>query len=1511
MEAFALTSVNQDGNYYLTSRGEMDFALNVETDCSRICPVAILPSTLLNKMKLSSRLVPVPTVSRIVFLSLSALCIAMPFGIYTGPPDGDPSAWTALVLGYEPHDGPDHMNEGAFDGGNTGTRDDAFEDNSVPDAGEGGGVFNMPTGGKPSPLFGASEFEQQLLRFEEFGAQPMPSTFPDPGVTLPIPVDAQSTPDGTALDYFLAQSVFPQPQAFSNQATTNPWKSLIETYLGQTLATAVGEGRPPGEGWSHQRYAELAPTSSFQTATTGARTNGGLRDSLQKHGYSQGEFAPGFLYHNPAGLPGKEGTTEGIDVRFHPDMPIQTPQTLWTFDGTLPPKLLMARIGNPIHFRHWNGLPIDIASNRGFGCHTLTTHEHNGHTGAESDGYTNAFFFPGQFYDYNWPMIIAGHDTLNTSALDSRAGYPDGVGGIVNVPGDYREVMSTHWFHDHMLDFTAQNVYKGSAAMMNYYSSMDRGNEVINDGVNMRFPSGSALDWGNRDYDVNLAMSCKAWFQDGQLWYNPFQTDGFLGDIVLTNWLYSPYMDVRARKYRFRLLNASVARYFKFALVVELPAGQGSLPGPADSLVSYDPVPFHMIANDGNIMAHAIPFDGTGGTSVGELPTMGIGERYDIIVDFSQYQPGDKIYMVNLMEHQTGRKPNRAVKLGNVLNGSYAPATVDDDADGVPDRWINGDPTVLPFLELRVQAMAPGQSDQSMNPADYEPGKKIMVPQPTFSAAELANARVREFKFGRSSGTDEMPWTIKTNDGAFNMDPRRITAAPNIGDVEIWKLETGGGWSHPVHIHFEEGKILSRDDEPPPIWERFGRKDIYRIGNEVDSSREISIALRFRDFNGTYMEHCHNTTHEDTAMLKRWDLEFPGQVKLMPSPLPSWDFVDYVDTFALPHFRVGEDGVGNGGGGGYGGGGSPPVALPDQAATTPPSAVFINVVANDLDPDGDLDPESVVIGIPPTMGAAIVVGGGWVRYTPNATATGTDTFQYSVSDLLGNTSLPALVSVSLGGSGGNTPPVAVPDQASTSAPNPVDIRVTDNDFDADGDLDVESVALVSQPTQGTASVTGGGWVRYVPNNGASGTDSFLYTVSDLAGNVSNQASVVVSIGGGGGGGGSPPQANADQAGTNVPNAVDVRVTDNDFDVDGDLDVESVVIDTQPSQGTATASGNGWVRYTPNSGASGTDSFIYTVSDLAGNVSNKATVTIALSGGGNGSPPQANPDQGATTASNWVDVRVTDNDSDPDGDLDIESVTLTSTPAQGTSVVLGGGWVRYSANASAAGSDSFGYLVSDFAGNVSNATSVTININGGGGGNGGNNPPSAIFDQAITPGDQFVDFSLTSNDVDPDGDLDPSSVVIMSSPMQGTVVLLGNGVVRFTPFVNLSSSDSFTYRVYDLAGNVSNSASVQVTINGTKGTPPVGLFDQAEVKVGGFVDVELAGNDYDIDGDLDVESIELTRQTLKGSVVILGGGWVRYTPSVAGRTSDSFTYVIYDLAGNMSSETTCSISIGKD
>ena len=107
-----------------------------------------------------------------------------------------------------------------------------------------------------------------------------------------------------------------------------------------------------------------------------------------------------------------------MPLRFHPKLPIQNPNSVWTFNGTIPPKLVMGRYGEPILFRHHNGLPADVTQNGGFGRHTISTHEHNGHHGAENDGFTGAFFFPGQFYDYHWPIVLAGHDSMNTDATD-------------------------------------------------------------------------------------------------------------------------------------------------------------------------------------------------------------------------------------------------------------------------------------------------------------------------------------------------------------------------------------------------------------------------------------------------------------------------------------------------------------------------------------------------------------------------------------------------------------------------------------------------------------------------------------------------------------------------------------------------------------------------------------------------------------------------------------------------------------------------------------------------------------------------------------------------------------------------------------------------------------------------------------------------------------------------------------------------------------------------------------
>ncbi|MCY7301408.1 MAG: multicopper oxidase domain-containing protein, partial [Ilumatobacteraceae bacterium] len=527
-----------------------------------------------------------------------------------------------------------------------------------------------------------------------------------------------------------------------------------------------------------------------------------------------------------------------MPVRFHPNMPIQDPNSVWTFNGTVPPKLVLSRYGEPLLLRHHNKLPFNPKQNNGFGRHTITTHEHNGHHGAENDGFTGAFFFPGQFYDYHWPLVLAGFTTINTAATDIRAGSPNGSGGITRIPGDYTETMGTHWFHDHMFEFTAQNVYKGNHALHNIYSAIDRGNEAINDGVNLRLPSGTAKDWGNLEYDINLLVADKSFNSSGQLQFDIFDTEGFLGDLITVNLAYKPYFEVERRKYRFRILNGSIARMYKMGLS--------------------DGKPFYMIANDGNLMPQRLLMTA--------LDIHGVAERYDIVIDFTQWSVGSKVQMVNMAEHSNGKLVDKVLSLSEAMSGN------------------SPDPGVGAFLEFRI-VRNPAQPDNSQVPLNLLPNPSLSVPV----------ARERLFEFGRGANqtlpqtnnpatASEGAWGIKTDGGAMLAAAySRISAQPKFNTREVWTLKTGGGWDHPIHIHFEEGQILSRDGSAAnvPAWEK-GRKDVYRLR----PGGEMKISLQFRDWGGMFMSHCHTTTHEDHAMLMRWDMSNAGAPFLQPLPTP-------------------------------------------------------------------------------------------------------------------------------------------------------------------------------------------------------------------------------------------------------------------------------------------------------------------------------------------------------------------------------------------------------------------------------------------------------------------------------------------------------------------------------------------------------------------------------------------------------------------------------------------------
>ena len=112
------------------------------------------------------------------------------------------------------------------------------------------------------------------------------------------------------------------------------------------------------------------------------------------------------------------------------------------------------------------------------------------------------------------------------------------------------------------------------------------------------------------------------------------------------------------------------------------------------------------------------------------------------------------------------------------------------------------------------------------------------------------------------------PWSIKVNGQAAHTAQRQphLGADPETGRGRALDLKNGGGgWDHPIHLHFEEGVTIDRGGNPIPSTERLVRKDVWRLR----PGGEVKLQVRFGEFGGAYVNHCHNTAHEDFAMLLR------------------------------------------------------------------------------------------------------------------------------------------------------------------------------------------------------------------------------------------------------------------------------------------------------------------------------------------------------------------------------------------------------------------------------------------------------------------------------------------------------------------------------------------------------------------------------------------------------------------------------------------------------------------
>ena len=500
----------------------------------------------------------------------------------------------------------------------------------------------------------------------------------------------------------------------------------------------------------------------------------------------------------------------------HHDLP---QQTVWGFNrgdadlGNDPPlspgPVVVLRHLHGALIRRYNDLP-PIQQNGGFGVPEVSTHLHNFHSASDSDGgpcdpVQQRFFFRGQYYDYFHNMRFAGWNSTN---------QPD---------GDIQEYLSYLWYHDHRVDHTAENTYKGLVGPSIVFGEVDTGNEE----TGLRFPS--FVEGGG--FDIPLVFADRLFDPTtGQLAFDAFNTDGILGNVFLVNGRVQPFLEVNQRRYRFRLLVAGPSRFFQFFLTNPDNLSQS--------------IPFLVISDDGNLLGRPV-----------KTPSvrLSVGERNDIIVDFAriarEFGNPKRLILENRLEQTDGRGPT----------GKILPAGKGDQ-----------------LLELRIGPTAPDDS------VDYDPQSFPGVPARADDAVfgpivlpDISNVQpriTRTFRFERGGGG----WQVN---GQF-MDCTRFRFRTQRDQFERWiVVNDSGGWHHPVHIHFEEFRIISRNGvkvKPGDI--EFARKDVVQLR----TNDSVELLVRFRDMNGGYPFHCHNTVHEDHQMMMLFENADVGDNKTTP-----------------------------------------------------------------------------------------------------------------------------------------------------------------------------------------------------------------------------------------------------------------------------------------------------------------------------------------------------------------------------------------------------------------------------------------------------------------------------------------------------------------------------------------------------------------------------------------------------------------------------------------------------
>ncbi|KAG2440724.1 hypothetical protein HXX76_003581 [Chlamydomonas incerta] len=362
------------------------------------------------------------------------------------------------------------------------------------------------------------------------------------------------------------------------------------------------------------------------------------------------------------------------------------------------------------------------------------------------------------------------------------------------------------WYHDHQLDITSENAYFGLSGL---YTTVDRAAEG---GCGEPWNLDALPEWDMQFKDAVLDSNCQLYYDRA----GPHRNNLY-GDINFVNGIPWPVATMEPRWQRFRWLVSSVARPYKLRFV---DAATGADVGG---------IKCQVVGGEAGARRSPVTFPAAG-------LFMGVAERYEVVCDFSAYRNKD-LYLVNAYD-------DRRMKDVPFFCNSHLVMKINVRCNST------GCPSSPPAFQ------PPAQGVKNVTPLD----RVLNQTDIDRALAMVSNKQcTRTFRFGRRHGH----WVINGE----SWHTARIAAA-DVGHNtwEVWCLETGGGWFHPIHIHLVDFFVLARNWDVNQVheYERWIGKDVVQL----DPSGHVALLMRFGAHRGEYMFHCHNLMHEDFEMMR-------------------------------------------------------------------------------------------------------------------------------------------------------------------------------------------------------------------------------------------------------------------------------------------------------------------------------------------------------------------------------------------------------------------------------------------------------------------------------------------------------------------------------------------------------------------------------------------------------------------------------------------------------------------